>query len=192
MAKVIKVREKYDHYTIDLETMGNGPTSAIIAIGCACFSPDTHGIATFYTNVDLEDSMKQGLTVDASTIMWWMNQDVKARLALQGDRVPLKKALEMLAAFLRSHTSKRAVCWTHATFDAPILDNARRAVGVPMFTHYRAQRDIRTLVDMTSSLYGMEDDEFEGTPHNALDDAVHQARYIRGRLMAYYRAVRLA
>ena len=48
---------------LDLETMGNGPTSAIIAIGAVAF--DMEGITShFYRQVSLQSSMDAGLKCD--------------------------------------------------------------------------------------------------------------------------------
>ena len=75
---------------LDLETMGNGPDSAIIAIGAVEFDlaeqKTGHG---FYVHVDLESAVKAGGVVDASTVLWWMKQGDQARSAFarQGERM---------------------------------------------------------------------------------------------------------
>ncbi len=66
---------------LDLETMGNTPTSAIIAIGAVRFDKKIKG--KFYGVIDLESCLEDGLTVDASTIMWWMQQSDAARKAFE-------------------------------------------------------------------------------------------------------------
>lgn len=172
----------FDHYTLDLETMGNGPTSAIIAIGAVAFDPYDEGVATvsqFYRSVTLDSSLKAGLTVDASTIQWWMEQEQSARLAPFVAPVDLTRALDDLNAWVYE-VCRHAVCWTHATFDAPILSYACRAVGVPMPTHFRKQRDIRTLSHFHLRLGdgGLPEITREGTHHDALADAMYQSRYI--------------
>jgi exodeoxyribonuclease VIII len=58
---------------VDLETMGNGPAAAIVAIGAVEFDPDTGQLGReFYREVDLEDSAFRGGVIDASTVLWWM------------------------------------------------------------------------------------------------------------------------
>ena len=52
---------KSKNVMIDLETMGNTPGCAIISIGAVEFSEEGLG-AEFYCTIDLEDSVKCGLT----------------------------------------------------------------------------------------------------------------------------------
>ena len=70
------------------------------------------------------------------------------------------------------------VYWSHANFDAPILENAYKKIEVkPPFLR-RRQRDIRTLCHFTGEVKV----ERYGVYHNALDDAITQAKYISLRL----------
>src|SRR4051794_11270840 len=71
---------------VDLETMGLDPDAAIVAIGATKFTLGEEPVSTFYANVDLGDCLSLGLTVSASTIMWWLQQEHAARAALQVDR----------------------------------------------------------------------------------------------------------
>ena len=53
------------HYVLDLETMGKGPTAAIVAIGCVRIEQGTI-TGSFYRRVSLQTSLLAGLQVDAS------------------------------------------------------------------------------------------------------------------------------
>lgn len=175
---------EYSDYTLDLETMGVNANCAIISIGAAAFNRKTEDfrvedVSKFYVNVDLEDSIKHGLNVDASTIKWWMQQDKEAQSAFFVDPIlKLRAALEKLSDWVDFIGGQDIPCWTHATFDAPILGNAYRTLHMRMPTHFRKQRDIRTLQD----LMGYYKLERKGQHHNALDDAVFQAECIWGML----------
>ena len=59
---------------LDIETMGNRSTSAIIQIGACYFDRVTGEIGeTFLENILLKSSVEDwGLTVDSLTIQWWM------------------------------------------------------------------------------------------------------------------------
>ncbi len=66
---------------LDLETMGNGPDAAIIAVGACKF--DTIAVLdTYYCVVDLTSSLNAGLKVDGDTILWWLKQSDDARKAI--------------------------------------------------------------------------------------------------------------
>ncbi len=68
--------------------------------------------------------------------------------------------------------------WSHGeAFDIPIYEYAAHAVGFKAPWHYRAGRDTRTLFDLTG--FSTKDVPFIGVEHNALDDAVHQARCVQ-------------
>ena len=177
---------EYSDYTLDLETYGTNATSVIVSIGAAAFNRDwpifNHPeVSTFYINVDAQDCLNHGLTLDANTLEWWMKQSDAARLSLFEPRPRLlKTAIDELSAWVKSIGGNQIPCWTHATFDAPILGNAIRAVGRNMhnITSYKMQRDIRTLND----LKGYYEVERKGEHHNAVDDAIFQAEYIWGLL----------
>ena len=80
---------------LDLETMGLGPDAAIVAIGAVAFDTSTLAIdpCKFFVAVDLESSVRSGGVMDASTVMWWMQQDEVARRILLKDTSQLGVAL---------------------------------------------------------------------------------------------------
>lgn len=67
---------------LDLETMGNGPDAAIIAVGACKF--DTIGVLdTYYCVVDLTSSLNAGLKVDGIPIYRGSNNPTTpARLSI--------------------------------------------------------------------------------------------------------------
>mgnify|MGYP006408929027 CR=1 FL=1 len=69
------------HIMIDLETMGTRPDAPIISIGAVAF--DANGpLDSFYAGVNLGSSVNSGAKIDASTVLWWMQQSDEARAAL--------------------------------------------------------------------------------------------------------------
>lgn len=167
------------HIMVDLETMGNRPTSAIVAIGAAQF--DEKGVGeTFYQTVDLESSMEAGLTVDAGTIMWWMKQSEAARRALTENNETLHTALVRFSCWLDTlhvgyDTSSADVeIWGNgAAFDNVILANAYRALDMPVPWSFWNDQCYRTLKKQFPHLVIPMD--VTRTAHKAVDDAVHQA-----------------
>jgi hypothetical protein len=166
------------HISIDLETMGNRPTSAICAIGAVAFDPeaDPDTWHSLYMTVDLQSCIDEMLTVDASTIYWWLDQEKDAQVALLGENSHISVALQELRSFYETYCTQDAAMWSHASFDAPILANAYHEVleeRTPW--KYRNIRDLRTLEHLTPDV---EYPERKGTHHNALDDAMYQAELI--------------
>lgn len=162
------------HIMLDLETMGNGVNSAIIAIGAAAF--DNTGIkATFYEQISLESSVRAGLECDASTIIWWLRQDNDARSAFFNN----EKAVDINGALIKfkewfSSVGGVEVWGNGSAFDNAILSNAYRKTGIIQpwkFWNDRCYRTIKSLnVDIKIKRVG--------THHNALDDAKCQAEHL--------------
>lgn len=64
------------HIVIDLETMSTKPTAAIVSIGAVRLDAGFNLTKDpyFYERVSLQSSMDCGLSVDAGTILFWMQQ----------------------------------------------------------------------------------------------------------------------
>lgn len=163
------------HIMLDLETMGNGPQAAIIAIGAVAF--DESGVIGdgFYVQVSLESSMKAGGVVDASTVMWWLQQNNEARAAFKGNEraVAIGGALLQFARWFESVDGCQ-VWGNGASFDNAILGAAYRANGSTQPWAFWNDRCYRTF----KALHNKVPFERVGTHHNALDDARSQAEHL--------------
>ncbi len=183
------MNNKYDAVMVDLETMGNIPSSPIVSIGAVPFDYDEtlnlNALPKFHAVVDLESSMSFGLQPNASTIYWWMQQSDEARAALTAEiKLSLPDALMKFKAFFLEYSGKDI--WAHATFDIPILASSFEAIGSKVPWHYRAARDIRTL-NALYKMAGYGDSKEQNktmaelglVEHNAADDALYQVYYTR-------------
>ncbi len=162
---------------LDLETMGNRPTSAIVAIGACVFDVETGEIGgRFYNTVDLESSMAAGLTVDGGTIIWWLKQGDRAREAITGAEArPLEQVLADFRSWLLENMPNGGGIWGNGSdFDNATLANAYRATGWPAPWPFWQNRCYRTLKNLAPHIKLVR----EGTYHNALDDAVSQAKHL--------------
>lgn len=173
---------------LDIETLGKGSNSAIISIGAVFFEPSTGKLGgDFYQTITLESALENG-QADASTIAWWMKQSDDARAVFND-----KQSLNLRSVLLEftdwlinsgnpiSHNTAKVSVWGNgATFDNVILSNAYQQIEYPHPWPYWGDRDVRTIVELGRSILNInpkKDLPFEGTAHNALDDAKHQARY---------------
>ncbi|WP_194442379.1 3'-5' exonuclease [Pseudoalteromonas simplex] len=169
---------------LDLETIGQQSNAVIVSIGAVFFNPLTGNIgAEFYQVIDIEDAMKYG-KVDGSTLKWWMKQNDDARSIFNtNDTMPLKDALLEFNEWMYQIEGfiNRVVWGNGATFDNTILTNAYKATNMTKPWHFSNDRDVRTMVDVGRRVLGIDpkkSNAFKGNPHNALDDAKHQAKYI--------------
>lgn len=166
-----------NHYMVDIETMDTAVTSAIVSIGIVEFNPYADGLWKWEKiDVSLESCLGIGLTVSASTILWWMEQSEEARLEIcRTDRLPIRVALTRLHDFVDYSNDRRV--WFHGpAFDAAILENAHLQCGMSMPWSFRDYRDTRTLYNLAKVSLN---DYRKGTKHSAVDDAISQAMAVQ-------------
>ena len=167
------------HIMLDIETLGTKPGAAIVSIGACVFSQEGIG-DTHYQAIDIKAG-SNGLawpTFDPGTIAWWMDQSVEARAVFKDSRsMHIVPALHGFRDWCHSHGETGIYLWCHgASFDAPIVEAAFEALWhkdqVPWkFWNIRCTR---TLYDVA----GVRPERTAGTQHNALDDAVAQAKAV--------------
>ena len=85
----------HPHIMVDLETMGTAPGSAIVSLGAVAFDPVAGTLGEeFYRVITLGSCQRAGLTIDAGTIGWWLQQSDSARAELvRDDAVALPNVL---------------------------------------------------------------------------------------------------
>lgn len=157
------------NFMIDIETLGSTPGSVITSIGAVRFDlAGTH--ESFYYRIDPETCIAAGLTIDVSTVLWWMKQSDEARAEFGKPAEPLEEVLHHLTAFLCDGYGV-AVWGNSAGFDCGLLAAAYRATGIPVPWRFTNERCYRTLKAMFPHIPLTR----TGTHHNALDDATTQA-----------------
>jgi hypothetical protein len=166
------------HLMIDLETLGRTPQAPIIAIGAVYFDPNTGALGeSYYSAIDFESACERR-TPYAATVKWWLSQSDDARKAVVKGKEDMKEALRGLIQFIKANDG--ATVWGNgSTFDISMLEDCIRQYKGRVPWQFWAVRDVRTVVEM-GELKGVKRDsvKFIGTPHHALDDAKHQARYV--------------
>ncbi|HDU4822980.1 TPA: 3'-5' exoribonuclease [Klebsiella variicola] len=176
----------YVHVMVVLETMGKKHNAPIVAIGAVVFDPATGSIGeSFYKVVCLESSVNWGAVIDPSTVIWWLKQSSEARSAIvNDDAIPLLDALLQFREFVSDNVaggSKKAQVWGNgASFDNSILRSSYDCIAEDYPWEYWNDRDVRTMVELGQAI-GFDPKTtipFEGDRHNALADAIHQARYV--------------
>ncbi|HDY8786683.1 TPA: 3'-5' exoribonuclease [Klebsiella pneumoniae] len=176
----------YVHVMVDLETMGKKHNAPIVAIGAVVFDPATGSIGeSFYKVVCLESSVNWGAVIDPSTVIWWLKQSSEARSAIvNDDAIPLQDALLQFREFVSDNVaggSKKAQVWGNgASFDNSILRSSYDCIADDYPWEYWNDRDVRTMVELGQAISfdPKTTIPFEGSRHNALADAIHQARYV--------------
>jgi hypothetical protein len=163
------------HLEIDLETMGKGPNAAIVEIGAVFFDVSKGIGPSFTARVSLVSSVGVGMTMDAETVLWWMQQDKSIMpFSRDGNDWSLFYALSQLSEFIASFGTGPVCVWGNgADFDNVILRSAYDACKLPAPWVFRNNRCYRTLNALHPDVVLARTTE----KHRALDDAIFQARH---------------
>jgi len=166
--------------SIDLETTGTLVDSQILSIGLAMFNIKTGAIGnTLYIPIYLDNNEPINATI--GTVKFWIQQSHKNPEALKGlfefaenkNAVMLRDALVDVQVFVEAN--KPSTVWANGTkFDLGMLEYQFQKYEVDVPWMHNADRCMRTLRHFAGSIK-IEDD---GVAHNALSDAIWQAKYI--------------
>jgi len=165
---------------VDIETLGTDNNAVILSIGAVKFDPWGHGIEdSFYVPIDPKSCQALGLKLDASTVMWWMDDERTAArsLMVKEERVGLAEALY---GFNDWFGDDKPVWGNGSTFDNVILTSAYKACGIEQPWKFWNDKCYRTVKGMAPSVKLVR----EGTYHNAVDDALSQAKHLQKLMFA--------
>lgn len=165
------------HVMIDLETWGTLPGSALRSIGAVTFSPygETHVEQTFYSNIDRESCERAGLKIDPSTVAWWSGQSLEAQSRLADSCCSIYDVVPGFAKWWESVGG--TYVWSNgANFDEVLWRVAAERLGYITPWKYWNVRDTRTCWHLAR--VNPKSIRFEGTQHDAIADARHQAKCV--------------
>ncbi|MDQ3273757.1 MAG: 3'-5' exoribonuclease [Actinomycetota bacterium] len=169
---------------LDLETLDTCPTALVTAIGAVMFDPYSTYIGhKFYAvTTDWPCQQRKGRTISGDTVAWWLEQSDEARKALAsppfGVALSTHAALNGFCEFFDGHGGDTDVWGNGADFDNVILGSLYGSFNLTRPWTYSKNRCFRTINSLPKSKLFVKP-EREGTHHNALDDAVYQARVLQ-------------
>ena len=183
---------------LDLETMGVGVLPAVTEIAAVSFIRDTGEILDeFHECIDLQDCIDCGLKVSASTVSFWIEQDIDSRLSYlrsQRNAVSLHDALTNFSGWIESITEENDIMvWGNGILSDNVwIQSAYESSNfIRSPIEYWQHNDVRTIVDLGSFLglpnHKVETD-FDGVIHNPIDDCKHQIKY----LCSYFKDIKEA
>ena len=167
----------YNDVMLDLETMGRKSNSALVSIGAVEFHLESGKTRReFYKVIDLQSCLDVGLTIDASTVYFWLQQSQQARDAITKDKLlPLPTVLHMFSAWMEDCIADVGIWGNGARFDIGLLEDAYLACNMKIPWNFRSERDVRTLVSFAPQIKA--NHPFTGIEHNPIDDSKHQISY---------------
>jgi hypothetical protein len=172
-----------EHVEVDLETLSNIPGGVILSIGAVFFDPDTGDLGPqYYAVINTESCKRHGLHVKKSTCDWWASQTPEACQVLVDAASPQSLSLEWVldefGKWLNTFDDiKKVKMWSNGgDFDLAFLSAAYHAIGREVPWNFWNNRCHRTLKNTAREFYALEMPPQDGTAHNALDDAIWQAK----------------
>lgn len=169
------------HVMIDLETLDVRPEAVVLSIGIALFEPNDPSkapIEGYYGVLDKGAQADVGRTVSQSTLDWWSQQSPQARTVLTAVQKPVTAVLKSVIKKIE-WDAVEGVWGNGASFDNAMLKSLFADFGMElpwMFYHDRCHRTVKALHERQ---FGRSNFPRQGTHHNALDDAMHQARELQ-------------
>lgn len=166
---------EFDHYMIDTETLGLGPSAKILSVGIVHFNPlamtETQSyLRGIYLEPDISAQVQR--TAEVSTVAWWESQDKD--LIPRGTMDP-GLVCQQIETFLKQG-QKSPMLWAQGTdFDIPKFESFISDYLTYKFPwKYNSKRDLRTLISVCQHIEWPENSQ----KHNAYADAVCQARMV--------------
>ena len=164
----------YTEVSLDIESLSTATRGVIVSVGAVVFNPLSDELFdTYYKRLELDSQVKAGRQISASTLAWWMRQEDAVRDAIhESPRQWPLMVLQELKAFI----GERPV-WTNGpAFDAAFLHDLADQYGVERAWGHRQDRCLRTIKHMAPDAPKPTED---AVAHNALNDAIYQARRIQ-------------
>lgn len=166
---------------LDLETLSNKPNAMILCIGAVFFDPLTGNLRqSFYQYINFKNHEKYDCHIDPETVMWWLKQSDDARLCVRdgciNNGISLPDALHSFNDYIEAfadNTETVKIWGNGSDFDNVILANAYHATGITPPWKFYNNRCYRTLKNLVPDVKMQR----IGTAHNAIDDAISQARH---------------
>ncbi len=176
-----------NHIMLDLETLDTVHSAVVVSIGAVAFDPYSNVIGD-QLYLELTDDMalqqERGRTVSANTARWWIQQDdtakrVFAKPPAEGiKRVPTLDALLRFRIFVETNGGVDVELWGNGSdFDNMILGSLYDSFETPKPWSYSRNRCYRTMKNI--GVGPRRPTEQVGVRHNALDDAVTQAKHLQ-------------
>jgi len=162
---------------VDLETLGTRADAVIMSIGAVKFDLDSAKIddGAFYASVSIDSNLEVKRHVQEDTLMWWLKQSAAAQAVFHEPKQTLEATLCELSDWL--YTDNHYMWSNGADFDLPMLAHAFSQFHMDIPWKFWNSRCVRTLKTLPQAK-GISP-ERQGVAHNALADAIHQAKLVQ-------------
>lgn len=173
----------------DIETLGTNADSTIIQIAAIAFDIKTgEEIARFNKVADISKN-ERPLNVSGSTLQWWTNVNAELfKELLHSGEDSSEDVLLHFYAWLKglSDDPRNLYLWGNGIlFDNKMIQHQFESLGLTYPIFYRNDRDVRTIVELTSHKTGLSEKALRDryydenlVAHNAFDDCINQINMV--------------
>lgn len=156
---------------LDFETLDVADCPVILSMGAVVFNEN--GIVDCISEkIDQQSCLDLGCTISESTLKWWEEQSTEAHKAAFGGKTNIGYAMGMLVGLFSKYECEEI--WSAgALADIRWANNILIKLNLEKPWKYHKEMCFRTFRKYMHQI----DFEKSGTVHNALDDAINQAKY---------------
>ncbi len=156
---------------LDFETLDVADCPVILSIGAVVFNEN--GIVDCISEkIDQQSCLDLGCTISDNTIAWWDKQSKQARDAAFGGKTNIGYAMGMLVDFYKKYKCNEI--WSKGSVnDVLWANNILQKLGLQKPWKFSREMCFRTYLKYSPKV----DFSPSGEAHNALDDAINQARH---------------
>lgn len=184
MEKTVNTEYSTDnHVMVDIETLSTKNNAVVTQLSMVRFCPMTgETFERFNHHINIKSCLDLGLVIDESTLSFWLQQSKEAKNAAIkfGDDsehvvVVMHEAWEFL-----SQIEDVRMWGKGPSFDLTKLSTIYNLLDYPDKPwKYYFERCVRT---MTADVDSARELKFDGIPHNAIDDCIHQINQVKQAL----------
>lgn len=175
---------------LDLETLATTADAVILSIGAVRFDLDAGLVfdepeSLFYRSISIDS--QPGRKISGDTLAWWMMQSKQAQAVFFEPNGTLDDALLALSIWVDPQPGTEPYVWSNgADFDLPMLVHAYEQHDATLPWAPYSGRCYRTYKNLPGARAIKT--VRQGEHHNALDDAIFQARHLCAIHQALFQA----
>lgn len=161
---------------IDLETFGKTSNAVVVSIGAVVFDPFKGTIGeTFYRVCEIQSQLHAGRSIDESTLKWWLKQNDNAKNVLLQEGQDTDDVVKDFIHWICC-AGETVFPWGNGSiFDIGIVESLLNDYGYDSPFKYNRIMDLRTFMRFNGQNQKV---QRLGVHHNALDDALDQAKTV--------------
>lgn len=167
----------FDSIMIDIETLDTVPSAAIVQVAIVEFNSKTARIGSIYfANIKDDCYGNISRTESEQTLKWWEAKKEQYQ-EIQSHTINLDECVKAIELFFKCINGNEHIVYANPPgFDLTILKDVFSQYDLKIPWNPWNERCLRTMKKQYPEL--IENIQFEGKKHNAIDDCLHQIKQV--------------